>query len=133
MFGIGAQEMAIIGLLALVVFGPAKLPRMARELGSFVSKARTYMEEFKSEFAFEEVREDPHRRRENDGGPKQQIPATGRRGLANYRETEADHQPGERGGTRDGDGEVAQERGLEEDRHQEPAVTESLENRPLTQ
>lgn len=61
MFGIGAQEILIIGLLALVVFGPGKLPQMARDLGGFVQKARASMEEFKSEFALEEER-NPDRR-----------------------------------------------------------------------
>lgn len=38
-FGIGTQEMVIIGLLFLVIFGPSKLPGMARDLGRFVSGA----------------------------------------------------------------------------------------------
>jgi TatA/E family protein of Tat protein translocase len=46
MFGIGAQEMVIIGLLLLVVFGPAKLPGMARDFGRFVFEARRSIEEF---------------------------------------------------------------------------------------
>ena len=49
MFGIGAQEMVIIGLLFLVVFGPGKLPGMARDFGRFVSEARRHVDEFKSE------------------------------------------------------------------------------------
>ena len=34
-FGMGVPEMAVIGLIALVVFGPKKLP----ELGSSIGKA----------------------------------------------------------------------------------------------
>jgi Tat protein translocase TatB subunit len=49
MFGIGGQEMVIIGLIFLVVFGPSKLPQMARDLGRFVSEARRSMDEFKGE------------------------------------------------------------------------------------
>lgn len=49
MFGIGAQEIVIIGLLFLVVFGPSKLPGMARDLGRFVGGARRHVDEFKSE------------------------------------------------------------------------------------
>jgi TatA/E family protein of Tat protein translocase len=49
MFGIGPQEMVIIGLLFLVIFGPGKLPSMARDLGRFMSEARRYTDEFKSE------------------------------------------------------------------------------------
>ena len=49
MFGIGGQELVIIGLLFLVVFGPSKLPQMARDLGRFVSEARRSVDEFKGE------------------------------------------------------------------------------------
>ena len=49
MFGIGAQETVIIGLLFLVIFGPSKLPGMARDFGRFVNQARDHIDEFKSE------------------------------------------------------------------------------------
>jgi Sec-independent protein translocase protein TatA len=49
MFGIGAQEMAIIGLLFLVIVGPNKRPRMARDFGWIVNQARSHVDEFKSE------------------------------------------------------------------------------------
>jgi len=55
MFGIGFEELAVIGLLALVLFGPQKLPSMARDLGRFVSEAQNTVEEFKSELLSEEV------------------------------------------------------------------------------
>ena len=46
MFGIGMQEMVIIGLIVLVIFGPKNLPGMARDIGRFVSDARRSVEEF---------------------------------------------------------------------------------------
>jgi sec-independent protein translocase protein TatB len=49
MFGIGGQEIVIIALLVLVIFGPSKLPQMARDLGRFVSEARRSIDEFKEE------------------------------------------------------------------------------------
>ncbi len=49
MFGIGAQEMVIIGLLFLLVFGPGNLPRIARDFSRFVGEARHHVDEFKSE------------------------------------------------------------------------------------
>ncbi len=67
MFGIGGQEMIIIGLLFLVIFGPSKLPQMARDLGKFVNGARRSMDEFKGELLSDEDEEDddrlPKRRR----------------------------------------------------------------------
>ena len=48
-FGIGIGEMVIIAVLFLVLFGPSKLPQMARDIGRFVNEARRSMDEFKSE------------------------------------------------------------------------------------
>ena len=63
-FGIGFQEMVIIGLLFLVLFGPNKLPRMARDLGRFVADARRSIDEFKEELtAASEDDEEEHTKR----------------------------------------------------------------------
>lgn len=64
MFGIEAQEMVIIGLLFLIVFGPSKLPGMARDFGRFVSGARRQLDEFKSEITSTEEEEKDNPRRE---------------------------------------------------------------------
>jgi sec-independent protein translocase protein TatB len=53
-FGIGVQEMVLVGLLFLVIFGPSKLPEMARDLGRFVNEARRSVEEFKEDLVSEE-------------------------------------------------------------------------------
>jgi len=53
-FGIGMQEMVIIGLIVLVVFGPSKVPSMARDIGRFVNEARRSIEEFKEDIVSEE-------------------------------------------------------------------------------
>jgi sec-independent protein translocase protein TatB len=64
MFGIGGQEIIIIGLIFLVVFGPSKLPQMARDFGRFVNEARRSMDEFKSELISDEDEdEDPRPKR----------------------------------------------------------------------
>lgn len=49
MFGIGPQELLVVGLLVLLVFGPTKATSVARDIGRFVSGARSTVEEFKSE------------------------------------------------------------------------------------
>jgi TatA/E family protein of Tat protein translocase len=48
------QEMVIVGLLFLIIFGPSKLPAMARDLGRFVNEARRSVEEFKEDLLSEE-------------------------------------------------------------------------------
>jgi sec-independent protein translocase protein TatB len=61
MFGIGPEELVVIGLLFLVVFGPGKAASTARDLGRFVNKARDSVEEFKGELiAAEEAKEVRH-------------------------------------------------------------------------
>lgn len=54
MFGVGMQELLIIGVLCLVIFGPSRLTSMARDAGRFVSQARNSIEDFKSELEFDE-------------------------------------------------------------------------------
>ena len=40
MFDIGLGEILVLGLLALLVFGPDRLPGAASSAGKFVAKAR---------------------------------------------------------------------------------------------
>jgi TatA/E family protein of Tat protein translocase len=62
-FGVGIQEMVIIGLLFLIIFGPSKLPQMARDLGQFVNEARRAVDEFKEDLILQE--EDGRKPEEN--------------------------------------------------------------------
>ena len=62
MFGIGPQELMIIALLVLVVFGPNKASSVARDVGRFVNEARRPVEELKSELAAGEDRNEPAER-----------------------------------------------------------------------
>ena len=59
MFGIGPQELIIIGIVFLLIFGPSKLSSTARDLGRFANEARRSLDEFKSELTSvsEEVNE----------------------------------------------------------------------------
>ena len=57
MFGVGPQELLIIGLLVIVVFGPLKAAGVARDLGRFVKGANRTVDEFKDELLTEEVKE----------------------------------------------------------------------------
>ncbi len=62
-FGIGFQELVIIAVLFLVIFGPSKLPQMARDLSRFVGEARRSMDEFKSELVLDKDDEEEEDRR----------------------------------------------------------------------
>jgi Tat protein translocase TatB subunit len=65
MLGIGGSEIVIIALLVLVIFGPSKLPQMARDIGRFVGEARRSIDEFKDELTApsEEDEEDRRKKR----------------------------------------------------------------------
>jgi sec-independent protein translocase protein TatB len=43
MFDIGFLELAVIGVVALIVIGPEKLPAVARTLGFWLGKARRFV------------------------------------------------------------------------------------------
>lgn len=49
MFDIGLSKMALIGVVALVVIGPEKLPRVARMVGALLGKAQRYVSDVKAE------------------------------------------------------------------------------------
>jgi len=49
MFDVGFQEITLIGLIALIVIGPERLPRMARTLGLWMGKIRFYVNQVKSD------------------------------------------------------------------------------------
>ena len=72
------MEILVIAVVALIVFGPEKLPEMARKTGRFVSDIRRMSSDVRSEFetAFDDEDEDddfepargPRRRDEKSGG-----------------------------------------------------------------
>jgi sec-independent protein translocase protein TatB len=49
MFDIGFTEMMIIAVVALVVLGPDRLPKVARQAGEWMGKLRRYVDDVKSD------------------------------------------------------------------------------------
>jgi sec-independent protein translocase protein TatB len=50
MFDIGFSEMLIVAVVALVVIGPERLPKVARQAGMWVTKLRRYVDDVKADF-----------------------------------------------------------------------------------
>ena len=48
-FGIGLPEMAVIAIIALLVFGPKKLPEIGRSLGKSLRSFQEASKEFETE------------------------------------------------------------------------------------
>jgi sec-independent protein translocase protein TatA len=49
-FGVGLPEMAVIAVIALLVFGPKKLPELGRSLGRTLKGFQAASQEFEREF-----------------------------------------------------------------------------------
>jgi sec-independent protein translocase protein TatB len=48
-FDIGFSELVVIGLVALIVIGPEKLPRVARTVGHLIGRLQRYVADVKSD------------------------------------------------------------------------------------
>ncbi|MSS76364.1 MAG: twin-arginine translocase subunit TatB [Methyloglobulus sp.] len=61
MFDIGFSELCMVGLVALLVIGPEKLPKVARMAGFWVAKSKRMLasvkQEINEEFQAEELRQ----------------------------------------------------------------------------
>jgi sec-independent protein translocase protein TatB len=49
MFDIGFSELLVIGVVALIVIGPEKLPRMARTVGVLAGRLQRYVSDVKAD------------------------------------------------------------------------------------
>ncbi len=50
MFDISFTEMMVIAAIALVVIGPERLPKVARQAGQWITKMRRYVDDVKADF-----------------------------------------------------------------------------------
>jgi sec-independent protein translocase protein TatB len=53
MFDIGFSELLVIGIVALIVIGPERLPKVARTLGHLFGRMQRYVNDVKSDIARE--------------------------------------------------------------------------------
>jgi sec-independent protein translocase protein TatB len=65
MIDLGLSKLALIGVVALVVIGPQKLPHVARMVGTLFGRAQRYINEVKSEVS-REIQLDELRKMQKD-------------------------------------------------------------------
>ncbi|MBS1188493.1 MAG: tatB [Rhodocyclaceae bacterium] len=49
MFDVGFSELLVIGIVALIVIGPERLPKVARTLGHLLGRAQRYVNDVKAD------------------------------------------------------------------------------------
>ncbi len=59
-FGVGLPEVAVISALALIIFGPKRLPELGRTLGKTLKGLQTASTEFEKEIQKAMNETDPH-------------------------------------------------------------------------
>lgn len=94
MFDIGISEIALVGVVALIVLGPERLPRVARTAGALVRRARNSWQNVRDEIERELAAEDLKKsvqdlKREVDVGADLRAAASDARGAASEVETAA--------------------------------------------
>jgi Tat protein translocase TatB subunit len=59
MFGLGFQELLVIGILALLILGPKKLPELARTVGKVVREFQRAADDMKKEINAAALEDEP--------------------------------------------------------------------------
>jgi TatA/E family protein of Tat protein translocase len=59
MFGIGAQELLVIAVIALLVFGPKRLPELARSLGRGMAEFRRASSDLRRSLSVDDAPPEP--------------------------------------------------------------------------
>ena len=75
-FGVGLPEIAVIGAVALLVFGPKRLPEFGRTLGKTLKGFQTASSEFEREIQKAMTEEEKVEPEEKDTSSKNHPPTT---------------------------------------------------------
>lgn len=75
MFGIGPMELVVIVVVALLIFGPQKLPEFARTLGKGLAEFRRASNELRQTLAIDELQNDLRKTMHQAANPPVSRPA----------------------------------------------------------
>ena len=85
-FDIGFSELVVIGLVALIVIGPEKLPRVARTVGHLIGRLQRYVADVKSDINREVELEELRKMRDSVQQAAASIESSVTSGLAKTEE-----------------------------------------------
>src|SRR4029077_2531643 len=89
MFDIGFSKLLVIGLVALIVIGPERLPRVARTLGHLAGRLQRYVSDVKADINREIELDELRKMRDSMQQAASSLESSVRSGLASA-ETEID-------------------------------------------
>ena len=75
-FGVGLPEMAVIAAIALIIFGPKRLPELGKKLGKTIKGLQTASSEFEKEVQKAISETDLEETKQGDTDNLQQPPNT---------------------------------------------------------
>ena len=90
MIDIGLSKMALIGVVALIVIGPEKLPMVARTVGTLLGKAQRYVSDVKAEVSRSMELDELKKMRENMEGAARDVEQSIHTGAADFERQWAD-------------------------------------------
>ena len=86
MFDIGFSELVVIGLVALIVIGPERLPRVARTVGHLIGRLQRYVADVKADINREVELDELRKMRDSVQQAAASIQISGTSGLSNPEE-----------------------------------------------
>ena len=99
MFEVGFSEIALIAVVALLVLGPERLPRVARTVGALVRRARTSWQNVKGEIERELAAEDMKRSLDEARKAAQEVQGDVRATASDIEKSAGTSGPSSHGGT----------------------------------
>jgi len=94
MFDISFSELLVIGAIALIVIGPARLPGVARTVGHLLGRAQRYVNDVKADIRREVELDELRKLKEQMNAAAQDVQTSMQAGEAMLRETQASLQTG---------------------------------------
>jgi len=88
MFDISFSELLVIGAIALIVIGPARLPGVARTVGHLLGRAQRYVNDVKADIRREVELDELRKLKEQMNAAAQEVQTSVQAGEAALRETQ---------------------------------------------